>query len=93
MSRNQENPGARERSRERQIQAFELRKNGMSYRAIGAAIGVTGTQAFRLVAHELRRIQAQLETLRPDVLALELARLDALYERAIRAIDRIAAGP
>lgn len=72
---------------ERRGQALELRKAGQSFRAIGAALGVSEAQAHHDVRHALARL-AELELASADELrALELARLDTLTEEAVRVLS------
>jgi hypothetical protein len=68
--------GNSEQAAERPIRAFELRKQGYSYREIGAALGVS-----HKTAHEdVQRVLAELATLRQasaaEYVDLELERLD-----------------
>lgn len=73
------NPGRRPavqmRTEDRLAECLRLRRQGLSYRAIGQQIGVSYTQAQRLVDAGLRRISE------PDAVELrasELAHLDEL---------------
>lgn len=61
------------------MQALELRRNGHSYRAIGAALGVSEAQAHNDVMSSLEAT-AKLEAGKADALRqLEVDRLDSLY--------------
>jgi DNA-binding CsgD family transcriptional regulator len=68
--------GNTEQAAERPIRAFELRKQGYSYREIGVVLGVS-----HKTAHEdVQRVLAELATLRQasaaEYVAMELERLD-----------------
>lgn len=76
----------------RQAEALQLRLSGLAYRAIGAQMGVTGTQAHRLVSDALNRVQVDdLESVR----AIEVGRLDellaAVWPRAMDGDDKAVA--
>jgi hypothetical protein len=63
---------------ERQLQSLELRKNGMSYRAIGERLGVSHVQAYNDVHDELKRLASQVTDKTTELRQLELERLDML---------------
>lgn len=72
--------GNTEQAAERHVRAFELRKQGYSYREIGVALGVS-----HKTAHEdVQRVLAELATLRlasaAEYVDLELERLDAAQQ-------------
>ncbi len=64
---------------EREVKAFELRKEGWTYRDIGAELGISGPAAFKLVTKVLRRHADLLREDVPTQLEMELARLDAIW--------------
>lgn len=45
----------REERAERDARVYELRKSGMTYRAIGDAVGITQARAHQIVFHAERR--------------------------------------
>ncbi len=63
---------------ERRVKAFELRKAGASYRAIGRSLGVSHAQAARYVADELNRLNALTRAYAEDYRRLQLERLEDL---------------
>jgi hypothetical protein len=76
--------GQSEQAAERHVRAFELRKQGFTYREIGAALGVSGK-----TAHEdVQRVLAELAETRlasaAEYVDMELERLDTLTEEATR---------
>ena len=84
-------------AREREVQALELRKRGMSYAEIGEAIGMSLQGASDAVRRALERLRTEASEKAEDVRDLELARLDKLLKIAeaaaesgdISAIDRV----
>lgn len=77
MAQRGESRGSRERAAERRIKAFELRKAGTRYRAIGNALGISEAQAHRDVAKVLQSLvlpEGEIKMAR----VLEEARLDAM---------------
>lgn len=90
-------PGKREKAAARRVRALELRKQGLSYRRIGAALGVSGKTAFTDVMDALADLAELQRGKAEDVLKLELERLDdllfSMYAQAKRgdqgAVDRI----
>jgi hypothetical protein len=86
--------GVREAAAERRVQAFELRKGGASYRAIGRALGVSEAQAHRDVMGRLSQLAKLEEGAADDVRKLELERIDGIilghYGRAQNGDDKAA---
>jgi hypothetical protein len=84
MARKDANPGQKEAAAERHVRAFELRKQGYTYREIGVALDVAGKTAFE----DVRRVLAELAETRlesaAEYVAMELEHLDmaqqALYQ-------------
>ncbi len=66
--------------REREARALELRKAGATYEAIAADLGLSNRTAGRRVV--VRALQRLTDEPAAEVKALELKRLDALYELA-----------
>lgn len=79
---------------EKRAEALEYRKQGFSYVAIGAAMGISGPYAYELVTGALREMVREPGE---DIIAMELSRLDdmltAIYGHAVKgdiaAIDRV----
>ncbi|MCF3101436.1 hypothetical protein IPZ58_07560 [Streptomyces roseoverticillatus] len=72
-------------SARRDAEAAELRARGMSYRRIAAELGIDVHTAHDAVERALKAIvQEPAEKVR----ALELERLDLLYERAVQVLER-----
>lgn len=73
-------------AREREAEAFELRKRGLGYRAIGRELGVTMQAAHAMVKRVLQGLSEETKEHAMDVLELELSRIDeligALWEKA-----------
>lgn len=67
--------------REREARAFELRRSGLSYRAIGRELGISEAGAHAAVTRVLRRLSEKLAEDVPAVRRLELERLDHLLAR------------
>jgi hypothetical protein len=63
---------------ERRVRAFELRKQGKSFRAIGVALGVSHAQAARYVDQELNRLNAQSRGLAEAYRRVHLERCEDL---------------
>jgi predicted transcriptional regulator len=61
---------------ERRAKALELRKQGMSYREIGRALGVSRTAAHKYVTKELDAIRAETRASAEQLREIELERLD-----------------
>jgi len=70
--------GERTSAVERRVKAFELRKQGQSYRAIGQVLGVSHAQAQRDVVEELDRLNALTRAHAEDYRRLQLERLEDL---------------
>lgn len=71
----------------KQEQALELRKQGHSYTIIGDRMGCNRSTAYRYVADAIATMRAECDESAADVLALELARLDADYESLAKRVD------
>lgn len=78
MARKDPNQAAKAEAEVRRVKAFELRKAGASYRAIGAALGVSEATAHRDIHAVLKRLAKQQEGHAEEYRQLELERLDAL---------------
>lgn len=74
------NKGAAQIASERRLKAFDLRKRGYSYRAIGKALGVSEAQSHR----DIQRVMRQLEKLELEAASqyrqMELERLNDLLK-------------
>lgn len=81
--------GVREKAAERRLQAFELRKQGATYRAIGRALQCGERTAWRDVMGRLQELAKLEEPAREGVKRLELERLDMLL---VGHMPRAAAG-
>lgn len=68
----------RARAAERRTQALELRKQGMTFAQIGAALDCSEQRAHKIVTEELRRLNEHRAEQATEVARLELERLDAL---------------
>ena len=87
-----------EQLKERRIEALRMRVNGVGYREIGVALGVSGNTAHSDVRNELN---AQAVEAAGELRALEYKRLSMAYEKAmgvmeaasgemaLKAVDRI----
>src|SRR5262245_6243514 len=64
---------------ERRLQALNLRKEGLTFEAIGRAMGYTEQRAHKVVTEELQRLNAERAETAAEVARLELERLDALH--------------
>lgn len=71
---------AKSESLVRQKQALELRRMGMDYRDIAAAIGVSKSQAHRLVTHALAEVRDEIASETGALRAEELSRLNRMLE-------------
>lgn len=65
---------------ERQYQALELRRRGLSYRKIGEKLGVSYVQARTDVESMLRQLATENHDMAEENRQLELERLDAIYD-------------
>lgn len=79
MGRQEAHKGQAEAAAARRIQALELRKAGVSYRAIGDKLGVSEAQAHRDVKAAMQALAKVQDTIAEDVRVMELARLDDMY--------------
>ena len=87
----------RERAAERRLQAFQLRKAGYTYEAIGGALGVSKVAAYKLVRRVVESLDSQSQAEAKVYRALQLARLEealkAIWPRAmageLKAVDRV----
>lgn len=81
---------------QRRIKALELRRQGYSYRVIGATLGIEESQAHRDIMAALKKLAAVEQTKADEMRQLEVTRLDSLYlslepmirARNLGAIDR-----
>ena len=71
------NAASSTRAAENRVKAFELRKLGMSYRAIGEELGVTLKTAYQYVRFVLDELAEQTRESAIEVRDMELERLDA----------------
>jgi len=69
---------AKVRSMERQVKALELRRSGMSYHEIAAALGIGKSQAQRYVQAGLASAREQVAAEASDLRAEEVSRLDGM---------------
>lgn len=65
----------------RQLAAFQLRRDGLNYRQIGAQLGISYQAAHKLVTKYMETLRTDLDELVADVRRMELERLDAIYAR------------
>lgn len=65
---------------QRRLEALELRKRGLSYRAIGERLGVDHKVIYNEVMAELKRLADESQDKAAEIRALELERLDALIK-------------
>ncbi len=70
------NAGKAEAATERRLHAFELRKAGASYRAIGQALGISHVQARRDVEWVLADLNRQTRSVAENYRRLQLERLN-----------------
>lgn len=88
---------ARARTLDRQRQSLELRRAGLGYEAIGAKLGLSKSQAHRLVVAALAEAREQVAASADDLRAEEVSRLDAMLtglwpsarNGAVSSIDRV----
>ena len=66
--------------RERELQALEYRKAGMTYAKIGAALGITEQGAYKAVMRALDKLNAKIIEDAAPVRRLECERLDRMLE-------------
>lgn len=67
-------------AKERALRAMDLRRQGYSYRAIGAELGIDHTTARGYVVKELAVLNAELKESRLEMIQLEAERLDDLLK-------------
>ena len=87
----------RERAAERRLQAFQLRKAGYTYEAIGEALSISKVAAYKLVRRVVEGLNSQSQAEAKEYRALQLARLEdavkAIWPRAMAgdlgAVDRL----
>lgn len=84
-------------ARERDLRAVEMRKQGMTYAAIGAELGVSWQAAQQAVQRSLDQTKADISENADELRAIEAERLDKITETLwprvlegdLRAIDRV----
>jgi uncharacterized protein (DUF1778 family) len=84
-------------SLERQKKALELRRMGLGYIEIGEQIGISKSQAQRLVARAMEESRLQIDESAADLKAEELSRLDGMLRAvwpqarkgSLQAVDRV----
>jgi len=84
-------------AREREQMAFDLRKSGASYAAIGSRLGISPQAAYKCVSRVLKRIVADTKDNVEAVRQIEVERIDrltmAIWQGAtsgnLGAIDRV----
>jgi hypothetical protein len=79
--------GTREDATERRLMAFELRKQGFSYREIGATLGVSGKTAHGDVQQVLTELQALALSSAAEYVQIECERLDAAVQALAPLLD------
>lgn len=72
------NSAAKARKLAAQLRAVELRRSGLTYRAIGAELGCSGAAAHGYVADGLAETIAHIESASIEIKAEEVSRLDGL---------------
>lgn len=87
MPRKDANRGKTENAAERHVRAFELRKQGYSYRDIGAALGVSGKTAFEDIRMVLAELAAQRLASAAEYVTLELEHLDMAQQSLYQHLD------
>src|SRR5688572_17008970 len=60
--------------------ALELRRDGWTYKAIGAELGVSKTRAYEYVREALEDLAKQAHEKAGEIRAIELARLDEMFK-------------
>jgi hypothetical protein len=80
--------GKKEAAAERRVNAFDLRKAGASYRAIGRALGVSEAQAHRDVHLTLDELASRERESALQVREIELERLDEMLRALWPAVRR-----
>lgn len=79
--------GSAELRAEREVLALKLRQGGRTYLEIGAELGCSAPTALRCVQKSLGRLAKQNTAETQGLLALELARLDALSVEAYKVLE------
>jgi len=79
--------GTRETAAERRVKALELRKQGQSYRAIAAQLGINERTAHTDVQRALRALAALEQASAAEYRTMELERLDTLTVEAARVLS------
>ena len=79
MPRRDANPGQQEAAAERRERAFQLRKRGLGFRAIGKRLGVSHVQAYRDVKAVLQDLAKRTQKAARELRQLESERLDFLW--------------
>lgn len=75
-------------TRERERQALEYRRNGLSYEAIGKKLTVTRQAAHAMVSRVLKRLAAETDGKAAELRALSAERLDLATEKVIEKLQR-----
>lgn len=76
MARKEANKATTAKAAELKLQAFELRKEGKSYNAIAAIIGVSDVTAYRYVTGEIKKLNTVTAEKAEELVRIELERLD-----------------
>jgi hypothetical protein len=79
--------GSHEGSIERRAKALEMRKSGMTYRAIGAALGVSQCMAHKDVHHVIDILAREARETAEAIREIELERLDAMLAALWPAVE------
>jgi intein-encoded DNA endonuclease-like protein len=88
MSFSQKNSSQAVNAAERRTKALDLRKQGLTYEAIGKELGCNRSRAYKIVSKELSLIKAKNNETAEEIKTIELQRLDHLLEATmIRAVD------
>jgi len=65
---------------ERRRQAIELRRDGLTFAAIGAAMGITPQSAHELVQSAIREFKGETESQVANLRQVEMERMEAIHE-------------
>lgn len=76
-------------SKQREIQAVQLRRAGATFDEIGEQLGCTGMSAYRMVARYIERVQKQFAPVAEEVLTIELERCDMLLVRHFATLSQM----
>lgn len=79
--------GSHENAIERRAKALELRKSGMTYSAIGKALGVSICMAHKDVHHVIDQLAKEARETAEAVRDIELERLDAMLKALWPAVE------